>query len=283
MVKNNFKFLLVQGRTLPQIGEQLQYFPNNWKEEFPLIRKLGFSGIEWIYDVFSENFNPIMNTSGRDEIFELSNQYNVNLENIVFDWFMTYPLLTNEGLSINDKIKKLKTLIHISSELKFKRIIFPILEKNNIATKSKQEKFIKIFREQVLDELNSYNIEINLETSLTGNEELFVLEQLNHDKVKLCFDMGNSASYGYEPYETISKISPYLSSVHIKDRERNGGSVPLGTGNVEFKQVFQALKDTKFNGPISFQVFRNKNSDNVKVLQNAFTFINSVMNKVSVE
>ena len=283
MVKNNFKFLLVQGRTLPQIGEQLQYFPNNWKEEFPLIRKLGFSGIEWIYDVFSENFNPIMNTSGRDEIFELSNQYNVNLENIVFDWFMTYPLLTNEGLSINDKIKKLKTLIHISSELKFKRIIFPILEKNNIATKSKQEKFIKIFREQVLDELNSYNIEINLETSLTGNEELFVLEQLNHDKVKLCFDMGNSASYGYEPYETISKISPYLSSVHIKDRERNGGSVSLGTGNVEFKQVFQALKNTKFNGPISFQVFRNKNSDNVKVLQNAFTFINSVMNKVSVE
>lgn len=71
--------------------------------------------------------------------------------------------------------------------------------------------------------------------------------------------------------------------MHIKDRGRNRGSVSLGTGNVEFKQVFQALKDTKFNGPISFQVFRNKNSDNVKVLQNAFTFINSVMNKVSVE
>ena len=84
MNNSNYKFLLVQGRAIPQTDNSLQSFPSNWKEEFPLIRKLGFSGIEWIYDVFSENFNPIMNTSGRDEIFELSNQYNVNLENIVF-------------------------------------------------------------------------------------------------------------------------------------------------------------------------------------------------------
>ncbi len=273
----------MQGRALPQIGDRLQYFPENWKDEFPLIDKLGFSGIEWIYDAISENSNPISNELGRNEMLGLSKKYGVDLENIVFDWFMTYPLLTNENLSTGAKIKKLKSLIQISSNLNFKRIIFPILEKNNISTKLKQEQFIDIFKKHITADLNSYDIEINLESSLPGNDELFVLDQINHDKVKLCFDMGNSASYGYEPDETINMISHYLSSVHIKDRKKNGPSVPLGTGDVDFKQVFHSLKDTGFNGPISFQVYRNKKSDNLKLLQDSLTFINSIMNKVFVE
>ena len=48
------KFLLVQGRALPQTDESLQSFPSNWMDEFPLIQQLGFDGIEWIYDKKSE-------------------------------------------------------------------------------------------------------------------------------------------------------------------------------------------------------------------------------------
>ena len=54
--RSQLKFLLVQGRAIPQIGEHIQYFPSNWKEEFPLIRPLGLSGIEWIYDKKSEEY-----------------------------------------------------------------------------------------------------------------------------------------------------------------------------------------------------------------------------------
>ena len=42
----NHKFLLIQGRSIPQTDNSMQYFPSNWKEEFPIINKLGFSGIE---------------------------------------------------------------------------------------------------------------------------------------------------------------------------------------------------------------------------------------------
>ena len=66
--RSQLKFLLVQGRAIPQIGEHIQYFPSNWKEEFPLIRPLGLSGIEWIYDKKSEEYNPILSKSGRNEI-----------------------------------------------------------------------------------------------------------------------------------------------------------------------------------------------------------------------
>ena len=68
--KNLFKpkFLLVQGRALPQGDEPLQSFPSNWMDEFPLIEQLGFDGIEWIYDKKSEYNNPILNSYGQSKI-----------------------------------------------------------------------------------------------------------------------------------------------------------------------------------------------------------------------
>ena len=68
----NYKFLLIQGRALPQTDDLMQYFPSNWKEEFPIINTLGFSGIEWIYDKTSEVSNPILTKTGRMEMLDIS-------------------------------------------------------------------------------------------------------------------------------------------------------------------------------------------------------------------
>ena len=73
------KFLLVQGRILPQTDSFLQRFPDNWELEFPIMKKLGFSGIEWIYDAFSENSNPIINQYGIKKMKALSKKYQIKL------------------------------------------------------------------------------------------------------------------------------------------------------------------------------------------------------------
>ena len=102
----------------------------------------------------------------------------------------------------------------------------------------------------------------------------------NNEKLKICFDMGNSASYDHDPESTLKKISNYLGSVHIKDRKLNGRSVPLGKGRVDFNNVFSSLDKMNFNGPVSYQVHRNKNSDNVSVLKHSITFINNIIENI---
>ena len=91
--------------------------------------------------------------------------------------------------------------------------------------------------------------------------------------------MGNSASYGYDPELCIETISEYLGSVHIKDRKLHGGSVKLGEGNVNFYKVFESLYTINFHGPISFQIYRNRGSDNISLLKNNLTFINEIISK----
>ena len=48
--------------------------------------------------------------------------------------------------------------------------------------------------------------------------------------------MGNSASLGYDAQEEIDLLGNKIINVHIKDRIRSGTTVPLGTGDTDFKK-----------------------------------------------
>jgi len=278
LLNNELQFLVVQGRGLKQTTESMQYFPNNWIEEFPIIQKLGFNGIEWIYDKKSEYVNPILDDSGRKQMIELSQKYNVKLENIVFDWFMEHPLLKNELLQ-EKSVEKFLSLIQSCSDVGFKRIIFPLLDKNKINSDKEITNLIKIFDKKIIKQLDSLNIEIHFETSLSPEEEKRIIESLNHEKLKICFDMGNSASEGFDPVKVINILDDNLGSVHIKDRKYGGPSTALGQGDVKFLRVFKSLKLINFSGPITFQIYRNKDSDNISILKNSLTFINEIISK----
>ena len=274
------KFLLVQGRALPQIDESLQSFPSNWMDEFPLIEQLGFNGIEWIYDKKSEDSNPILNSNEYSKIQSLSKKYNVSLENIVFDWFITHPFLKKDDISLSTKIQKLIDLLDYSEKIGFQRVIFPLLEGNSIHDSNEMELFLKIFSDNILPTLNLKKLEIHFETSMSPNDEFNFISKLDNPQTKICFDMGNSASLGFDCTEVLNKLHPFLGSVHVKDRLKNGGTVPLNEGSVDFLTVFSILNKINFSGPISFQAYRDKNSNNIELLQSYLMFINNIIGKV---
>lgn len=279
LLSKRFKFILVQGRGLRQIRNSLQYFPENWEEEFPIISQLGFDGIEWIYDKESENDNPILFESGRDKMVRVSADNKIDLENIVLDWYMSSPILVEDQFTVEQKIEKLILLIENSSKVGFKRIIFPLLEKNNINSNDKKIKFVNVIK-KISKHLENHKMQLHLETSLSPNDEFDLLKKIDHPNIYICYDMGNSAAYGYEPKSSINKIKEFLGTVHIKDRMKDGLSVPLGKGSVDFMSVFNSLREIQFSGPYSFQVYRNKDSNNVEVLRNSLMFINSIINRV---
>jgi len=281
MVLTNPQYVLVQGRALSQ-EDIMQSFPIKWETEFPLISNLGFGGIEWIYDKKSENFNPILTKEGRKKMNELSEKFNVRLENIVFDWFMVHPLLINDEFTVYQKIEKFIQLIDFSVNAGFKRIILPLLEKNDLSTNEKIIQFKEIVIEKFLPIIESRNIELHLETSLSPKDEYMLIKEINSNKVRICYDMGNSVSFGYSP-DLLNEIKDFLGTVHIKDRILHGASIPLGEGDVKFQRVFKILNNIQFEGPYCFQIYRNNKSNNLQVLKESRKFINNIMSKINHE
>ena len=174
MNNSNYKFLLVQGRAISQTDNLLQSFPSNWKEEFPIINTLGFSGIEWIYDKHSELSNPILTENGRKDILYLSKKNNVNLENIVFDWFLSYSFLQKNELAQKKNIEKFLNLMQNCADVGFKRIIFPLLDKNKINNEKEIITLVAHFKKYIIKQLDLLDIEIHFEFYTGANYRYLV-------------------------------------------------------------------------------------------------------------
>jgi len=91
-----------------------------------------------------------------------------------------------------------------------------------------------------------------------------------HESVKVNYDIGNSASLGYKIYEEFEAYGDRITDIHIKDRAYNGGSVELGTGNVNFDKFLMILKKFKYEGLIIMQAYRD--DEGVKIFDKQYDY-----------
>ena len=98
-----------------------------------------------------------------------------------------------------------------------------------------------------------------------------LLKQLDSKHVTVNYDIGNSASLGYDVEEELKSYGSRISDIHIKDRILGGSSVPIDTGNANFKIFFQLLNQFEYKGPFIMQAYRD--DEGVNVFKSQYKFI----------
>ncbi len=248
---------IMQGRLLPTEPDRFQSFPrNDWQKEFALAEKAGLDSIEWIYDVYGEDVNPIANDDG---IASMTAQ-GVRVVSLCADYFMDRPALDPA---------KLVWLLGRCQLAGIARVVLPFVDASRIASTEKARSVISMLRE-VLPESK---VEIHLETSLAPAAFADLLDALPHPLIKANYDSGNSASLGYSPSEEFAAYGERIGSVHIKDRVRNGGTVPLGTGDADFTALFREIKRIKYSGDFILQTARETAGDEVALAQRNLSWL----------
>ena len=83
-----------------------------------------------------------------------------------------------------------------------------------------------------------------LETSMEAPELVQVVESIGSECVQVYFDIGNTASMGYDVVQEITTLGELIVQVHVKDHP----SRILGEGEIDFGGVIAALEKTGFDG-----------------------------------
>ena len=114
-----------------------------------------------------------------------------------------------------------------------------------------------------------------METDLNPRQLAGLLNKLNSNQVTLNYDIGNSASLGYDPIEELAAYGERISDIHIKDRTLYGESVILGTGAADIPGFFRLLEGYDFHGPFIMQAYRDVEgvtvfTDQLKYISNIF-------------
>lgn len=265
---------IMQGRLSPRYNGRYQAFsPEHWKQEFGIAGSLGFDCIEFIYDYENFHNSPLITPIGLNEIKETIESSGVGVSSVCADYFMKFTLFAPDDLKRKNNKETLINLLERVSSIGVKDVTLPCVDDSSL----KSEKDMELFKESINDILpfaDQYWINLNLETDLPPESFRRLLMEINHPRIKVNYDIGNSAALGYNPEEELDCYGQYISVLHIKDRLYKGGSVRLGTGNANFKGVFNRLKQIDFKGVIIMQAARaNDDSKEIAFVKEQYDFL----------
>jgi L-ribulose-5-phosphate 3-epimerase len=254
---------IMQGRLLPPTDGRIQCFPRDrWRDEFTLAAAAGLDAIEWIYDLHGADVNPIAADDGLARVIALSTESGVVVRSLCADYFMDRPLLRAEPREIEERTETLVWLLGRCAMLGVARVVLPFVDASRIDSDAELDHVVGILR-RVLPAVEETGVELHLEASLSPSRFADLLARLPHPMLKVNYDSGNSASLGYRPTDEFAAYGTRVGSVHIKDRVNGGGTVPLGSGDTDFRALFSCLGDVGYVGDFVLQVARGTTGDEV--------------------
>ncbi len=173
---------------------------------------------------------------------------------------MTHPLFRGSRAERNLAQDILKGLVDACAEVGIGILEIPMLENSSLETPEEEDRLFECLA-RVRREIGSEALHFSLEMNLPPIKMKTLIERFSPQGAGVTFDMGNSAALGYDPEEEIPLLAPFLTSVHVKDRLRNGGTVPLGQGDVQLARVFHLLENSGYSGNYILQTARTPGRD----------------------
>jgi hexulose-6-phosphate isomerase len=253
----------MQGRLVPPTDNRIQCFPRErWADEFELAALAGLDCIEWIYDLYGADVNPLATDSGLEKLRDLSLQHKVKVLSVCADYFMDKPLVRANRTELEDRLNTFSWLLERGRLIGIYRMIIPFVDASRIDTQDEFDGVVMLLK-GVLEQARKAGIEIHLETSLTPSRFAELLTRLPDPLLKVNYDSGNSSSLGYAPREEFAVYGERVGSIHIKDRLLGGSTVPLGTGDADFPALAEGLRKVAYKGDFILQVARSVSGDEV--------------------
>jgi hexulose-6-phosphate isomerase len=268
----------MEGRLLPPEDGRFQCFPRNqWESEFAQAAKVPFNYIEWVYDLYGHDMNPLGNRAGMERLKNLTQSSGVSIRSVCADYFMDKPFVRCGEQELDERLQELAHILRNGRAVGVNRVVIPFVDASAIRSKEDLAA-VQDALKAAMPFAEETGIEIHLETSLGPAEFAKLLNCVPHPKLRVNYDSGNSASLGYSPTNEFAAYGDRIGSVHIKDRVLNGGTVPLGTGSADFPALFSCLERIEYRGDFTLQVARGTPGDEVAWAKRNLAFVRRYWN-----
>ena len=273
MIVGVAKIGIMQGRLVPPEGGRFQSFPRaQWRSEFSHAAKVPVDYIEWIYDEYGEDVNPLATEGGLEALRKLCYDSGISLCSICADYFMDRPLIRCTAKELEERLGVLSLILTNGAKIGANRVVIPFVDASAIRDDHDSQAAVEALI-AALPLAERTSVELHLETSLPPLEFARLLDRLPSQKIKVNYDSGNSASLGYRPADEFNAYGERIGSVHVKDRKLHGGTVSLGTGDTDFFAVFDGLRKLNYTGDFTLQVARGAPEAEVAWAQQNIEFL----------
>jgi|LakMenEpi03Aug12_release.lakeMendotaPanAssembly.Ray.scaffolds.fasta_scaffold487808_2 L-ribulose-5-phosphate 3-epimerase len=274
---------VMQGRLSPPYKNLIQHYPlKNWKNEFKIAKQIRLKHIEWIFEYSNFKKNIIFNNKKIIELKKIIKKYGVKINVLIMDYFIISKFFNEKNKIIKQNLKIFKKIVKNCHSVGIRIIEIPLVDNASILKMKCKKEVIKNLKKIIMI-AEMYKIKISIESDLPPGEFKNFIEVFLPKKIYINYDIGNSASLGYDHQDEIRLLGKYFINVHIKDRILFGKTVELGHGNSNFLSIFQSLKKIKYNGLYTIQGARLDNKYHyIDTIKFYIKFIKNILSKANI-
>jgi L-ribulose-5-phosphate 3-epimerase len=249
----------MQGRLMPPVEGRFQAFPGaGWERELELAAAAGLDGVELIYEEFRLDHNPLAGDA--PVLREETARHGVVACSVCADRFMQSPVVAVSDAERESLASELRDALARWAPAGIERVVLPFVDANSVREPARRDIAVAWLR-AVLPAAAGAGVELHLETDLGPADFADLLGRLDDPFLRANYDTGNSASLGYDPAEELAAYGERIGSVHVKDRVRGAGTVPLGEGDAQIGSVLGLLRERGYGGDLVLQVARGRDGD----------------------
>jgi sugar phosphate isomerase/epimerase len=253
----------MQGRLSPIRNNRIQSFPwETWKSEFEIANSNVLLNMEWTID--SEKFaeNPLVCSSEQERIRQLSAKFNVAIPSVTCDYFMENPPWINIEAEVAINLQK---IMNGMSKIGSTILVIPLVDNSSLTSDLIESQCIDFFQ-SLIPYLQDNRIRIAFESDFAPKRLENFIANFDVEFFGINYDIGNSASLGFNPTQELEAFGERVINVHVKDRSFRGTTVPLGEGSADFPTIFRLLEDVHYNGNLIMQTARDVNGQHIEAL-----------------
>lgn len=270
---------MMQGRLSPIKGGKIQTFPwQNWKNEPKIQSDMGILGTEWTIDLWHYFKNPLIKYPL--DCRQYFDECGVQIWGATSDAHMQGNFWAKKnGMYLRNRLHKLtfkilKSLCAVEASY----LVIPLVDGGKVSdAKSKDYVVEELLR--YTNFLRDNNLKILFEVDFPPKTTLDFIRKFPEDCYGINYDMGNSASLGFDPVHEITLYGSYIKNVHIKDRPRGRANCMLGKGSVDFETVIRQFHGLQYDGKFILQTGRSDVDNHKSTLQRQIDFWSSQWEK----
>lgn len=256
----------MQGRLSPQVDGKIQTFPwSHWQSEFQTAAAIGIPLMEWTLDQDRLYENPLMTEVGCQEIIKLKQQHGLAVPSLTGDCFMQAPFW-KLAMERDALLRDLRAIIHAAATVGISFLLIPLVDSGRLENTT-QEDDLRAGLASVELDLKEQGVRITFESDFPPERLALFIDGFDPKYYGLTFDIGNSASLGYNFEDEIAAYGSRIVNVHVKDRLLGGTTVPLGTGNAKLPKTIAALEHAGYRGNYILQTARAAYGNHTETLR----------------
>lgn len=251
------------------------YIRHTLSEAVERITTHGYAGVEILGDE-PHAFFPEFDDADRDELLTVLDDTGITVSNINANTATGYyndappssffepSVITADDAEREWRIEYTKRAIDLADAVDAPAVCLATGRPLPGTPPERAHEYLRDSLDSILDYAEEHGVKVGIEYEPEllvecTDEALALIADVNRESLGINLDLGHAAVYGEDPTEAIRRSAGHITGIHMEDivggrRGKHYHRVP-GEGNLDFRAMFDALDDIRYDGFATLELY----------------------------